>query len=140
MTLHEHLTLDDLAVLSPGESITLSEDARGCIQRNRDYLESVIAQGGTYYGINTGFGSLCNVRIAPDELAQLQENLVCSHACGMGDTVPDEIVRLMLLLKVHGLGQGYSGVRTELVERLIALYNLGITPVVYELGSLGASG
>lgn len=140
MTLPEHLTLDVLAALDPNESIALSDAAIQRIRSNRDYLESVIAQGGTYYGINTGFGSLCNVRIASEELAQLQENLVRSHACGMGDEVPRDIVRTILLLKVHGLSHGYSGIRVEVVQRLVNFYNLGITPVVYELGSLGASG
>ena len=140
MSLPEHLTLDDLAALRPQDPIALSDAAIGRIAANRAYLESVIAQGGTYYGINTGFGSLCNVRVAPDELAQLQENLVRSHACGMGDEVPREIVRMMMLLKIHGLSHGYSGVRVEVVQRLVDFYNLGIVPVVYELGSLGASG
>jgi histidine ammonia-lyase len=80
------------------------------------------------------------VRIQDDELSQLQENLVCSHACGMGDEVPEDIVRWMLLLKIHGLSQGYSGVRETIVKQLIEYYNRGIIPVVYEQGSLGASG
>jgi histidine ammonia-lyase len=139
MVLPEHLHISDLGAILP-DSISITEEARERIGANRAYLETKLQSGDTYYGINTGFGSLCNVRVAPDELAQLQENLVCSHACGMGDEVPQEIVRLMLLLKVHGLSHGYSGVRVELVERLAEMYNLGITPVVYELGSLGASG
>lgn len=139
MVLPEQLHISDLGATLP-DSISITEEARERIRANRAYLETKLQSGDTYYGINTGFGSLCNVRVAPDELAQLQENLVCSHACGMGDEVPQEIVRLMLLLKVHGLSHGYSGVRVELVERLAEMYNLGITPVVYELGSLGASG
>jgi histidine ammonia-lyase len=139
MVLPEHLRITQIGAALP-DSIAITEQARERIRANRAYLEKKLQGGGTYYGINTGFGSLCNVRIAPDELAQLQENLVCSHACGMGDEVPQEIVRLMLLLKVHGLSHGYSGVRVEVVERLIEMYNHGIIPVVYELGSLGASG
>jgi len=139
-TLPDHLRLDDLATLPANTTIALSAAATERIAGNRAYLESVIAQGGTYYGINTGFGSLCNVRIADDELSQLQENLVRSHACGMGDAIPSSIVRTMLLTKIHGLSHGYSGVRTEVVQRLVDFYNLGLTPVVYELGSLGASG
>ncbi|MBS1616769.1 MAG: histidine ammonia-lyase [Bacteroidetes bacterium] len=139
MILPEHLHISDIPSPLP-PSILLSEAARHRITANRNYLEKKLQGGGTYYGINTGFGSLCDVRVADDELAQLQENLVCSHACGMGDEVPQEIVRLMLLLKVQGLSQGYSGVRLELVERLVDFYNLSITPVVYEQGSLGASG
>jgi histidine ammonia-lyase len=139
MVLPEHLQISQLGPTLP-DSIAITDEARERIRANRAYLETKLQSGDTYYGINTGFGSLCNVRVAPDELAQLQQNLVCSHACGMGDEVPQEIVRLMLLLKVHGLSHGYSGVRVELVERLVDMYNLGITPVVYELGSLGASG
>lgn len=120
--------------------INLSAGAMGRIQDNRKYLDNILSKGDTYYGINTGFGSLCDVRINDDQLAELQENLVCSHACGMGDEVPEDVVRLMLLLKAHGLSQGYSGVRTEVVQRLVDFYNLRIHPVVYELGSLGASG
>ncbi len=140
MELPHHLTLADLERIAGNPEAVLSDAARQRIKNNRAYLEQVIAQGGTYYGINTGFGSLCNVRVQPDELALLQENLVCSHACGMGDEAPQEIVRIMLLLKIHGLSQGYSGVRPELVQRLVDFYNHGITPVVYEQGSLGASG
>lgn len=137
MELPSHISLDNLAGFN---QLELSADALQKIATNRSYLDNILSKGDTYYGINTGFGSLCNVRIEPNELAQLQENLVCSHACGMGDEVPEEIVRLMLLLKIHGLSQGYSGVRTEIVQRLADFYNKGIYPIVYELGSLGASG
>lgn len=139
MELPEHLTLQQLAGQLP-DSISIASVLRERTANNRHYLEQKIQQGGTHYGINTGFGSLCQVRIADDELALLQENLVCSHACGMGEEVPEEIVRLMLLLKVQGLAQGHSGVRTELIDFLIRMYNERIHPVVYELGSLGASG
>lgn len=139
MELPEHLTLQQLAGPLP-DSISIAPVLRERTARNREYLEQKIRQGGTHYGINTGFGSLCQVRIADDELALLQENLVCSHACGMGEEVPEEIVRLMLLLKVQGLAQGHSGVRTVLIDFLIRMYNEHIHPVVYELGSLGASG
>lgn len=139
MELPEHITIDGLAHAGI-DNIQIPAAAQERIAVNRAYLDEILRGGQTYYGINTGFGSLCNVRVQPDELALLQENLVCSHACGMGDEVPEEIVRLMLLLKVHGLGQGYSGVRNEIVQRLADFYNMGITPVVFELGSLGASG
>lgn len=139
MQLPAHISIDFLKEWN-NNSLALSASAGGRINTNRAYLDEILKKGDTYYGINTGFGSLCNVRVEPDELAQLQENLVCSHACGMGEEVPEEIVRWMLLLKVHGLSQGYSGVRLEIVQRLVDFYNLGISPVVYELGSLGASG
>ncbi len=139
MELADHISIDGVKK-DYSKKIALSAAATKRIARNRAYLDEVLKAGKTYYGINTGFGSLCNVRIEDHELEQLQENLVCSHACGMGDEVPEEIVRLMLLLKVHGLSQGYSGVRPQIVQRLADFYNLGIHPVVYELGSLGASG
>lgn len=139
MKLPEHISIDFLNAFG-ANSLELSDLAGERIAVNRNYLEDILKNGATYYGINTGFGSLCNVRIKDDELAQLQENLVCSHACGMGDEVAEDIVRLMLALKVHGLSQGYSGVRPAIVQRLADFYNAGIHPVVYELGSLGASG
>lgn len=139
MQLPDHISIDFLKDWNNKE-LALSADAANRINVNRSYLDNILKKGNTYYGINTGFGSLCNVRINDNELAQLQENLVCSHACGMGHEAPESIVRLMLMLKVHGLSQGYSGVRKEIVQRLIDFYNLGISPVVYELGSLGASG
>lgn len=139
MQLPEHISIDFLRGQPQGE-IQISESAANRIRENRAFLDGKLKSGNTYYGINTGFGSLCNVRIQDSELAQLQENLVCSHACGMGDEVPQDIVRLMLLLKIHGLSFGYSGVRLDVVQRLADFYNKGILPVVYELGSLGASG
>jgi histidine ammonia-lyase len=92
------------------------------------------------YGINTGFGSLCNVKISNENLSQLQENLVKSHACGTGDEVPNAIVKLMLLLKIQSLSYGNSGVQLETVERLIEFYNHDVLPIIYTQGSLGASG
>lgn len=92
------------------------------------------------YGITTGFGSLCNVTVDRDQLSQLQKNLVMSHACGVGEEVPSEIVRLMLLLKIKSLSYGYSGVRLETVNRLVDMYNERVIPIVYQQGSLGASG
>jgi len=139
MELPEHLSIEFLQN-NNGPGLQLSGEANKRIAVNRAYLDNILKGNNTYYGINTGFGSLCNVKVAADELEQLQENLVCSHACGMGDEVPEEIVRLMLLLKIHGLGQGYSGVRPEIVQRLADFYNYGVHPIVYEQGSLGASG
>ena len=121
--------------------IELSEDSKNKIQKCRLYLdERMLSQEDPIYGINTGFGSLYNVKISKDKLTQLQENLVMSHACGMGDLVPNEIVKLMLLLKIQSLSYGNSGVQLSTVERLIDFYNHDILPVVYTQGSLGASG
>lgn len=128
-------------VLDEHRRIELSDEARGLIQRCRDYLDrKVAAAGEPLYGINTGFGALYDRSVSPENLEKLQKNLVMSHACGTGDAVPDDIVRLMLLLKVRSLAYGYSGVQTETVQRLIDFYNEDVLPVVYRYGSLGASG
>ncbi len=139
MELPEHLLFEQLANGLPS-SITLPAAALERVAINRAYLDEKLKQGKVHYGINTGFGSLCNVVVSNDELSLLQENLVCSHACGFGEMVPVEIVRWMLFLKIKGLCGGYSGVRTIIVERLVDFYNKGIIPVVFEQGSLGASG
>lgn len=128
-------------ILHHKPNVKLDRDAVNKIEDCRDFLdEKINASDQAYYGINTGFGALHNVKIEKDDLAQLQENLVMSHACGMGDEVPIDIVRLMLIFKVQGLSQGFSGVSMQTVERLLELHNKEIIPVIYELGSLGASG
>ena len=92
------------------------------------------------YGVNTGFGSLCDKKIDSSDLGKLQANLVKSHACGIGDEVPREIVKLMLLLKIQSLSYGNSGVQLMTVQRLVDMFNNDILPIVYQQGSLGASG
>lgn len=139
MELPEHLLFGQLSHGLP-ETITLPAAALERVAHNRAYLDEKLKQGKVHYGINTGFGSLCNVVVSHDELSLLQENLVCSHACGFGEMVPVDVVRWMLFLKIKGLCGGHSGVRTIIVERLVDFYNKGIIPVVYEQGSLGASG
>jgi histidine ammonia-lyase len=136
------LTLKELDHILHGHSkIALSEGSRQQIIRCRDYLDQKLASSvSPIYGINTGFGSLYNKNIPKDQLEQLQENLVKSHACGTGPEVPREIVLLMLYLKVQSLSYGYSGVQVETVERLIDMFNQRVLPRVYEMGSLGASG
>ncbi|HPT15240.1 MAG TPA: histidine ammonia-lyase [Bacteroidales bacterium] len=136
------LTFDQLENIVSGNSpVTLSEQAAARIRHCRDYLDNKIAgQSDPVYGITTGFGSLCNRSINTQDLSQLQTNLVVSHACGLGDPVSDEIVRLMLVLKAFGLARGNSGVQVATVQRLIDLYNNNALPIVRELGSLGASG
>ncbi len=121
--------------------LELSEESRVNIIKSRKYLDEKIKQSDVpIYGINTGFGSLCNVKISNDHLTKLQENLVMSHACGTGELVAKPIIRLMLLLKIQSLSYGHSGIALETVQRLIDFYNEDILPVVYEQGSLGASG
>ena len=138
----ELLSLDHLRHLIEDHTpLALSDDARARIIHCREYLDRKMEnQAEPIYGITTGFGSLCNISIGRDELSQLQKNLVMSHACGTGERVPNEIVRLMLLLKIQSLSYGNSGVQLCTVERLIELYNRDILPVVFQQGSLGASG
>jgi histidine ammonia-lyase len=128
-------------ILLSNKKIELSEEAKQNIVRCREYLDKKMAsQKEPIYGINTGFGSLCNVTIPNNDLEQLQKNLVMSHACGTGDEAPQEIVKLMLLLKVQALSYGKSAVQLQTVERLVDFFNHNILPVVYQQGSLGASG
>lgn len=138
----EHLTLQRIGeIIRNGLPLELSDDARTRIQHCREYLDKKIATNSKpVYGVTTGFGSLCNVSIGQDYLAQLQINLMMSHACGTGDRVPNEIVKIMLLLKIQSLSYGYSGCKLDTVERLIDFFNNDIYPIVYMQGSLGASG
>lgn len=123
------------------KKLKLSDDAVVKISNCRTYLdERMKNEDKPIYGINTGFGSLYNVKISKENLTQLQENLVMSHACGIGERVPNEIVKLMLLLKIQSLSYGYSGVQLQTVERLMDFYNNDILPIIYTQGSLGASG
>ncbi len=136
------LNFEDIhRIIRDNYRLELSSESIQKIQKCRDYLDRKMAVGDEpIYGINTGFGALHNVRIPKADLGKLQENLVMSHACGIGDEVPREIVKLMLLLKAHGLSYGHSGVQVATVERLIDFFNNDVLPVVYQQGSLGASG
>jgi histidine ammonia-lyase len=138
----ETLSLRKIAeILFEDKKIALSEEAKANIERCRMYLDNKMkSQSDPIYGINTGFGSLYNIKISNENLSQLQENLVKSHACGTGAEVPEIIVKLMLFLKVQSLSYGHSGVQLQTVERLIDFYNNDIFPVIYTQGSLGASG
>ena len=119
----------------------MGEDAIKRIKRCREYLdEKIRTSNQPVYGVNTGFGSLCNVSIGNDQLTQLQINLIKSHACGTGDRVPNDIVKIMMLLKIQSLSYGYSGCKLDTVEQLIRFFNEDVYPVVYKQGSLGASG
>ncbi len=136
------LTLEKIGEILAGHSqLKLSDEAVRRIRHCRDYLEKKLSGSDElFYGINTGFGSLCDIRISDGDIEQLQHNLVVSHASGAGDPVPPEVVRIMLLLKIQSLSYGHSAVREELVQRLIDFYNADVLPVIFELGSLGASG
>ena len=128
-------------IIANNKQIKLSDDAKARIVKCRTYLDEKLANNEKpIYGINTGFGSLHSTKISNENLVQLQENLLLSHACGTGDLVPHEIIKIMLLLKVQSLAYGHSAAQLETVERLIYFFNNNILPVVFELGSLGASG
>lgn len=138
----EHLTIERVGeIIYNGYKLELGEDAIKRIKRCREYLdEKIRTSNQPVYGVNTGFGSLCNVSIGNDQLTQLQINLIKSHACGTGDRVPNDIVKIMMLLKIQSLSYGYSGCKLDTVEQLIRFFNEDVYPVVYKQGSLGASG
>ena len=129
------------SLIYEGLKIQLSDDVKQNIVSCRNYLDEKIARTiDPIYGINTGFGSLYDVRIDSENLTKLQENLVRSHACGTGEFVPESIIKTMLLLKIRSLSYGHSGIHLGTVERLVAFYNNDILPVIFTQGSLGASG
>ena len=138
----DHLTVDRIGEIVYGDyKLELSEDAKKRIERCRTYLDEKIAKLDVpVYGVTTGFGSLCKVSISKDQLSQLQVNLIMSHACGVGERLSNDIVKMMMLLKIQSLSYGYSGSKLDTVQRLVDMYNNNFIPVVYEQGSLGASG
>ncbi|MFM2136230.1 MAG: hypothetical protein RL021_1630 [Bacteroidota bacterium] len=138
----QELTLDAIeSILRGGVTLKLGEKAKKRIVAGRKFLdEKMKRHEGAIYGINTGFGALYNKSISERDLGALQRNLMTSHACGAGEEVPADVVRLMLLLKVQGLSYGNSGVQLQTVVRLLDFFNKGVLPVVYKQGSLGASG
>ena len=138
----EHLSIEKIGEIVYGDyKIELSDDAQRRISECRKYLDKKIEESTVpIYGVTTGFGSLCNVSIGSDYLAQLQINLMMSHACGTGDRVPNDIVKIMLLLKIQSLSYGFSGCQLATVNRLIDFFNNDVYPIVYMQGSLGASG
>ena len=139
---HEHLTLENIRrIAEEHEPLALSKEAVAAIEKCRHYLDAKMEDlDRPVYGITTGFGSLYNVTIPAEDLSQLQHNLVMSHACGTGEEVQPDIVRLMLLLKAQSLSYGHSGAQLVTVQRIIDMFNNDILPVVYQQGSLGASG
>ena len=139
---HERLTIERVReIIEKGYKLDLGEEAKAAIEKCRKYLDTKMEDiGRPVYGVTTGFGSLCNITIPADDLSQLQHNLVMSHACGTGERVSSEIVKIILLLKIQSLSYGNSGVQLITVQRLIDMFNNDIIPVVYQQGSLGASG
>jgi len=137
----QDLTFEDLKYfLAAKPLITLSEQALEKIRISRKIIDEIVETGQVVYGINTGFGKFADVRIKKDETAELQRRLVLSHAAGVGAPMPDKVVRLMMLLKIRNLSQGYSGVRPQVVQMLVDFLNNGIIPLVPQKGSVGASG
>ncbi len=141
VVLDDHLDLADVArVARQGLPVELSEAARLRMQRNRDYVERLVAEQRTVYGVTTGFGRFATTRIEVGKVRELQRNLLLSHAIGVGEPFADEVVRAMMLLRAHSLARGVSGVRPLLVETLLALLNADALPIVPAQGSVGASG
>jgi len=137
-----HLSVDRLQqIIVKGYKLELSDESKALVLKGRQYLDNKMkTQKEPIYGVSTGFGCLCDISVSGEQLSILQRNLVMSHACGLGERVPNEIVKLMLILKVQSLSYGYSGAQLETVQRLIDFFNNGVYPVVYQQGSLGASG
>lgn len=137
----EALSLAEISAVASGSlPVTLSPKAKDRMQASRDVVEKIIREGQVVYGINTGFGRLSTVVIPHDQLAHLQLNLVRSHACGVGEPLPRDVVRVMMLLRANVLAKGFSGARAVCAERLIQLLNAGVTPRIPSRGSVGASG
>jgi histidine ammonia-lyase len=139
---NQALSLSTIKEIIESESIlTISPESEEKIRACRTFLDEKIATSSeAIYGINTGFGYLQNVKVSNDQVINLQHNLLLSHACGTGEFVPQEVVKLMLLLKIQSLAYGHSGVALKTVQHLVAFYNKNIVPVIYTQGSLGASG
>lgn len=142
MTQSSIYTISDIAeLIRDGRSVSLSVTEKRRVQECAEYLQKFLKEDAEpVYGVNTGFGSLCNISIPKDKISDLQSNLLRSHACGVGDLVPEELIKWILNLKVISLKQGYSGVSLDTIQRLIEFSTEGPLPVLYELGSLGASG
>jgi len=138
----KNLSLNELeSLLNTQQKILINPTSISKINKSNIFLNNTINQEDSLiYGVNTGFGSLCDTEVEKDKIKLLQENLILSHACGIGEVVPEHIVQLILLLKIRSLSFGFSGVRIELISELIDYYNLGVLPIIYEQGSLGASG
>src|SRR3954465_7401089 len=141
------LTLDptniDLATLRQlwsGAAASLDDLSMQCVAESAAAVERIVAGGDTVYGVNTGFGLLANTRIPQERLAELQTNLILSHSAGVGDPLPRHVTRLMIVLKLLGLGRGYSGVRRQVIDALQALLDRDAMPVIPSQGSVGASG
>lgn len=142
LTISGHgLTIHDVErVARHGESVTLSDDARQRVSASEQLVQRLVDSGAAIYGVTTGIGEFARIRISPEQGEELQRNIVFSHSAGTGDVQPVEVVRAAMLARANTLAQGYSGIRLSTLETYIALINRGVTPVVFEKGSLGVSG
>ena len=137
----EHLTLEDvIAVARHGAICEIDQEAKKAVEASRKIVDDIVREKRVVYGVTTGFGSLCNVSISPEDTTQLQENLIRTHASGFGDPLPEDAVRAIMLIRINSLVKGYSGIRLSTVEKLLDLLNKGVVPFIPEKGSLGASG
>ncbi|KAA3617906.1 MAG: histidine ammonia-lyase [Calditrichaeota bacterium] len=137
----QDLSLEQLAdFLKDKPKVAISESVKGKIRKGHSVIQNIVKSGEVVYGVNTGFGKFADVRIEPDKTKELQRKLVLSHAAGIGDPFEEDIVRLMMVLKIKNLSQGYSGVRIEVVEQLVNMLNNDIIPIIPAKGSVGASG
>lgn len=137
----ERITIDDLVEIArSNRAVDMSSDGEARVARTRALIERWVKEKRVIYGITTGFGALCNVTISEKDTRRLQENILMSHAAGVGDPLPEAVVRAIMAIRVHDLGMGYSGCRMETLRYLIEFLNQGVTPVVPEKGSVGASG
>ena len=135
------LTLEELAeVCRDNAPVALAPEAKQRILESRQVVDMLVDEAAVVYGITTGFGKFSDVTITQDECRQLQRNLIVTHAVGAGDPFPRDVARGIMLLRVNNLAKGFSGTRLELVETLVAMLNRGVTPVIPQKGSLGASG
>ncbi len=134
------LTLEQTAEVADGVEVSLAASARRQIEKARRFVEDIVARGEVVYGINTGFGALSEVTIPPDKLRELQVNLVRSHSCGVGEPLPERVVRGMMLQRANVLAKGYSGCRVQVIETLLRMLNARVHPLIPSRGSVGASG
>ncbi|MCX7039779.1 MAG: aromatic amino acid lyase, partial [Spirochaetes bacterium] len=135
------LTIEELETIArAGAKVELAPDARRKVERSRALVETWVREGRAVYGVTTGFGALCDVVIPAEQTRALQENILLSHAAGVGDPLPDEVVRATMAVRINDLARGLAGLRLETLEALVALLNAGVCPVVPEKGSVGASG
>ena len=134
-------SLSDLrAIWRQSVPLALVDSAYAAIHRSSAEIQKIVAKGDAAYGINTGFGKLAKTRIPDEQLELLQRNLIMSHSVGSGDLISDEVVRLILAMKIGSLARGFSGIRASVIDTMIALYNAGIMPAIPVKGSVGASG